>query len=163
MRNTYLWHKELAPEGRIFDLDKTDSKVLNKEGWVDEPAKIGIDAHCGVNEDMASAQAAYESGDIDGIGGKLIIVEVTTADMERKDRELDLVRRNLSEANDEIAMLKKRVTELSRPVAKDSPKADPPAVTKETPKASVPKVTPKVESAPVSKPTVANGGDETSL
>lgn len=68
------YHKEYAPEGRPFEADSESamhemSKGLAQEGWVDDPAKLGINVW-GVNADLgaiAQLKADFEAGRVPAI------------------------------------------------------------------------------------------------
>lgn len=164
--DTFLWHAEQAPDGRVFDLEKHLIKTLEDEGWVDAPAKIGLDVHCGNDGDFKKAKQAFDAGDVRGIGGEVILVSVTSKDMELKEKELYAVRERLSEKDREIASLKKRIEELtvkqSVPASTPTPRSR--AKAKDEPKPAVPKdEKPAEEEANPPKPDVPNDGDETDL
>ena len=65
-RPFYMFHKEYAPEGRIFDEDDGHTpQSLVPEGWVDSPAKIGVNLSAPgdpvVDKGVAEIAAAFEA------------------------------------------------------------------------------------------------------
>ena len=58
------YHANYAPEGREFDLEQTSDDMLIEQGWVDSPAKIGVDVwqHEGSQAAVAKTKARYEQG-----------------------------------------------------------------------------------------------------
>ena len=66
--DTLLYHWSLAPEGQRFDVTSVCLETLAKEGWVDNPAKIGLNPW---GPDQAVGVAAnhdrYRRGEIPGM------------------------------------------------------------------------------------------------
>lgn len=66
--DTMLYHWSFAPKGQRFDLTSVSLEGLAKEGWVDNPAKIGVNLW---NSDQATSVAAvhdrYRRGEIPGM------------------------------------------------------------------------------------------------
>ena len=66
--NTILYHPVHAPDGQPFDTDSNPLKSYADEGWVDDPAKIGVNPW---GEDhrhaVAKRHLGYLSGELPGI------------------------------------------------------------------------------------------------
>ena len=66
--DTLLYHRRHAPQGRRFDVTPVSLDALAKEGWVDDPAKIGMNPW---GPDQAAGVAAihdrYRRGEIPGM------------------------------------------------------------------------------------------------
>ena len=112
-RNTYLYHKEYKPTGRIFDLNEVSLETLESEGWVDDPAKIGVNmwgGGVGVEAAVKARMEAVERGDIDRMGGDGPLTSNEEAN--RASAERDATYKRLRVQEDENEALKREIREL---------------------------------------------------
>lgn len=88
-----MYHKEYAPGGQDFDLEDGHTPVsLSKEGWVDNPAKLGInlwgpDAQAHVDEMAAKFEQRLIPA-VDGPDGQLSDAEEKQRQLDEKDRQI---------------------------------------------------------------------------
>ena len=70
---TILYHPTDAPGGRKFEGTEESMRSLADQGWVDNPAKIGVNVWSDKSPEMMhhiqKIQDSYLSGEIPGIGG----------------------------------------------------------------------------------------------
>ena len=70
---TILYHPIDAPEGWKFAGTEESLRSLADQGWVDNPAKIGVNAWSDkspkIKRHIQQIQDSYLSGEIPGIGG----------------------------------------------------------------------------------------------
>ena len=59
-----MYHKDYAPKGQMFDVAETPQSLLISQGWVDNPAKIGVNVwtHAGSDEAVYKLASRYDSG-----------------------------------------------------------------------------------------------------
>jgi len=71
--STMLYHPQHAPMGKTFEEAKESLEELETDGWVDDPAKIGVNARSEESPEMKShiqkTMDSYVSGRVSGIQG----------------------------------------------------------------------------------------------
>ena len=105
-----LWHKEYAREGREFDDDTQDPNALARDGWVDSPAKIGINiwnpGDPATDEMVATTQKMFEANQLKAVDETPTAIDPARAaeeDAKRKkvedrEKEFESMRTKLSTA-----------------------------------------------------------------
>ena len=99
----WMYHKDYAPKGQMFDVAETPQSLLISQGWVDNPAKINVNVwgHAGSDEAVAKTTSRYDSG-------HLAPVDDDTTPPPAYAEELEQLRQKNID-------LKKRLEELRQP------------------------------------------------
>ena len=124
---TFLYHREYAPEGRIFDLEKVSARDLAEQGWVDHPGKIRVNLWSdGKLEEVEQIADAFERGEIPPIGGTTTLISEEAAENKRlAEIERQRLYSDIRAQQDEIDQLReeiKRRKELHADLKSDSAK-----------------------------------------
>ena len=156
--NTYLWHKEYAPNGRIFDLERISLASLVEEGYVDNPGKLGINVWGGENKAMTELKTKFERGEVKAIG--TVVMEARHDEIHNLKRENQKTYERLRTTEDENAALKRELRESKEKLGdhrSDGAKLEE--------KRAATQVQVKKPPAPAGEQKAAGhgGGDETSL
>jgi len=103
---TILYHKIDAPTGHEFDLETVSLAQLVEAGWVDDPAKIGVNVwgHEGSQQAVAQTQARFDRGDMPPVD----IPGASTPTQLENER-----------LKDEIARLRAQLGDLRQPLTED--------------------------------------------
>ena len=165
-QRTYRYHQEYAPHGRVFDLEKVSDQSLVDQGWVDNPAKFGLNVWGGPNEAMAEVKQQFEEGKVPAIGTPNITprAEEMSALEREKDRAYDelrlredeneALRRQLRESKEKLADHRSDAAKIEEQKAESQTQV-PKGAPAEKPKPAA-KAKPKTEEKPA-------GGSDTDL
>ena len=88
---TWMYHKDYAPEGRQFDENATPLTLLAAEGWVDSPAKIGVDVwhHNGSREAVEKMASHFRNGMVPAVDDVHTPSTAYLDEMARKQKQIE--------------------------------------------------------------------------
>lgn len=177
MSRHWMYHKDYAPKGKIFNFAEPgpSQQDLVKQGWVDNPAKIGIDLWAELEgmseEDRARRAPSIRQIESDFDTGKLKAVEETPGviperlqdDAQRAMRERDDAFKALRVQEEENEALKRELREARQKEADLHSDAEK-VMEKPIPKGSVQVLSPEPEPKPAkAKRSKQNAASETEL
>ena len=110
-QRTFLYHKDYAPEGQIFDLEKVSEAMLVEQGWVDNPGKLGINIWTGDHAAMAELKNAFEKGDVAAIGSVVMRTESDEKASAVRERNEAFERMRVLESENERLTREKNMAE----------------------------------------------------
>ena len=116
-----LYHKEYAgPEGRRFEAEDvaTLERLIARraeEGWVDNPAKVGINAWPGMDaeERVAKIAKAYERGKVKAIDDHKPLTQEDIVEAEQRISDIEAREKALDEREAELARQKKKLEQTA--------------------------------------------------
>ena len=133
----WLYHKEYAPEGRIFEKPTSALLDMADQGWVDSPAKIGVNvwninpsmvADPALDEAVEVQKRAYESGKVPGIeiGASVNIeaqkeAEALQARKDALERDIRAAEDKLRESKDKTEVELERARQIKKQKGDDRP------------------------------------------
>ena len=118
-KRAWRYHKEYAPKGQIFDLEKVDDKLLEEEGWVDNPAKIGVNvwgAGKGLDDAVQHISHEFEEGRIKARDDNEAPV-LPSVENERMAKERDALYERIRTQEDANENLKRELKESNEKLA----------------------------------------------
>jgi len=111
-----MYHKEYAPTGREHELERVSLNALVQEGWVDHPAKIGVNLWGEAAQDQVNrTRDAFENGEIGPLDE--IVAHPQTSAEEALMRENTLLHQGNRERDQEIDALKRELRESKEKLA----------------------------------------------
>lgn len=121
---TILYHKEYAPDGREFDLEKVPESHLVDQGWVDTPAKFGHsiwgggEAHENAIRQMGQEFEAMPEAERKAAAiGATITPPGSQEEAERAVAERDAALASLKAKEDEAERLKRELAQAKQKLA----------------------------------------------
>ena len=116
-QNTRLWHKEYAGrEGRRFDLETVSLDALVEQGWVDSPAKLGMNVWGGPDSDMNDIKGQFERKEVPAIG-KAVVLPRPGEEAALHEAENKKLYERLRVQEDENTALKRELREAKEKLA----------------------------------------------
>lgn len=118
MKNTMMYHKEYDPEGRVHDLDVVNIDELVRQGWVDNPAKLGINLW---NDDPETT-AAVKDIETEFVNKRLgplddVVVLTGVEEAQRLTAENEQLYKRIREVESEREALKRSLRESKEKLA----------------------------------------------
>lgn len=113
MSMTYLWHKEYSSrDGSLFDLETVSKETLEDQGWVDSPAKLGVNVWGGEDGAMIPIKAMYDDKKLPGIGGAntAVFIDATSKQIIVEQKQNELLRKKDEESQKIISDLQRIIT-----------------------------------------------------
>ena len=113
------YHKEYAPRGRDFDMEKTSIQALIEQGWVDHPGKIGVNVWGpAAQDDINRMRDAFDAGELEAIdAGPTIVRAVNTAEKEMAEIEREIAWEKLRTVEGENEALRRELRESKEKLA----------------------------------------------
>ena len=103
-----IYYHDDTPEGRIFDMEEVSPETLAEQGWVDSPAKIGVDPWSGDPERFSELRQQVQDGEVPRIGG-LLDVRGDDADKELVLKQNDKLLKEIEKQKQELETMKMKI------------------------------------------------------
>ena len=114
-KNTMLYHKESAPDGEVFDLEKVAESALVEQGWVDNPGKFGHNIWGGPDAAMEPIKRAFESKEVGAI--ESVAAHTPSNEMDALRTNNSQLHEHLRVRDDENVALRRQLKESQEKLA----------------------------------------------